>query len=218
MMKSCILYLSILGLLPFAACKNNPRQSAVDKDVSQADTVNAVKIDNYWITPKDSFRIISLENEKNTLRIVSCAEYVYSPFGEISDKSAFSNSLLKDFTITNKIETMENGTFQFQILKFKTSRLIYFFDDDPEASKHSDIFKGDINNPEVKFLYGIKIGMDKESFLAVFFKDFPAGLATKCNVIVFESCVQDITHTYTFEANKLKSVSFVTDSYWRVDY
>jgi amino acid transporter len=185
----------------------------------QIDTTKAVKIESFWATPKQSFDFAAMQDSTgNTLTFVTCAEYVYSPFGQVTNKSEIKTGLLKNFSVTDRVDTMDIGAIEFQILKHNTSRLIFFFDNDPEASKHSFIFKGDINDNDVMLLDGIKIGMSKANFVATFFDTFPDELIAKYNIIAFESCIDDIRHTYTFKDDKLKSINFKTHSYWTVNY
>jgi|WetSurMetagenome_2_1015567.scaffolds.fasta_scaffold438783_1 hypothetical protein len=183
------------------------------------DTLNSIRIGNNWFTPKKSFELNSLTDSKSdTLILVTCAEYVYSPFGKISNKSELSSSNLKNFHSIDRIEKMENGDFEFQKLSLNSSHIILFFDNDPESSKSSYVFKGEIFDSQVRFDNNLKIGMNKMDFINTFFDYFPANLLNDYNTIVFKSCVVDITHIYTFKNDKLESVKFVSDSYWIVDY
>ena len=207
------MFLSLL-----TACEN-PKQPIKSNSVEQADTTNSIKIDNFWATPKPSFELNSiLDSTFDTLKLVTCAEFVYSPFGQLNNKSDLPTSNLKNFEILNRLDKIDVTEIEFQILTLNSSRLILFFENDPEASKHSYIFKGEIKDSNVNFIDGIKIGMTKENFIKTFFDSFPNELMTKYNFIVFESCVEDITHTYSFKDNKLQSINFITDSYWTVNY
>ncbi|MBT9395563.1 hypothetical protein KLP40_20525 [Hymenobacter sp. NST-14] len=211
-----ILTLTFLALL--TACDNPKRQTEKDT-VTQFDTTNAIKIGDSWATPKPTFEFNSLlDSSADTLKLVTCAEFVYSPFGQLNNKSDLPTSNLKNFKILDRLDKMDIGEIEFQILTLNKSRLILFFDNDPEASKHSYIFKGEIKDSNVNFIEGIKIGMTKEDFIKTFFDNFPSELMTKYNFLVFESCVQDIKHTYSFKDNKLQSINFITDSYWTVNY
>lgn len=214
--------LTILTLIIFAlltACDNSKRPTKLENSPQQIDTTKAIKIDNYWVTPKPSFEFNSLQNSSgDTLSIVTCSEYVYSPFGIIKDKSEFKSSLLKNFSVTNRTDSMDAGKYEFNILKLNRNKLIFFFDNDPEASKHSDLFKGEIYDSEVQLINGVKIGMSKEEFYNVFFDNFSNDLMKKYKCFVLESCVQDIKHKYSFKDNKLQSINFITDSYWTVNY
>jgi hypothetical protein len=183
------------------------------------DTLKSIKIDKQWVTPKKTLELNSeLNSSGDTLCIVTCTEYVFSPFGLLKDKSDIKTSLLNNFTMTDRIDTMDIGPFEFQILKHNSSRLILFFDNDPEASKHSYIFKGEINDSDVNFLDNVKIGMSKTEFYNTFFYNFPAELQNKYKTVVFISGIEDIKHFYSFNQSKLISVNFITNSYWKVNY
>ncbi|SDE20438.1 hypothetical protein SAMN05216464_104334 [Mucilaginibacter pineti] len=183
------------------------------------DTSKAFKFNDNWVVPKSSLDFNSLgDSQGDTLKLAVCGDFVYSPFGTIKDSSAFSSSLLKNFSIVTRTEKMDNGTFNFQILNHGSSKLIFFFDTDPEASRHSDIFKGEIYDEDVQFVNGIRIGMSFPNFYKTLFDSFPDDLTNNYTVVQIISCVDDIIQTYDFDAGKLKSVKFITDSYWKVDY
>jgi hypothetical protein len=204
--------------LLFSAC-NQPASRQNNKKSIHIDTSKSFRIDTYWATPKKSFDFNSLEKSSDdTLALVTCAEYVYSPFGVINNKHALKNSLLKNLAIVSRTDTMDVGPEEFQILKLKSSKLIFFFDNDTEASKHSSISKGEINDSEVKFDKGIRVGMKIGKFYETFFDYFPEELKTKYQVIVLISCVDDIKHIYTFKNGILNSVIFQNDTYWKVNY
>lgn len=213
-----ILILLSLGFL--SACKNSVQPLHLQpSSTKQIDTTNAIKIGDHWTTPKPTFEFNSiLDDSGDTLKLVTCSDFVYFPFGEIKTKFDLQTSNLKNFKILDRVETINNEESEFQILTLNSSRLILYFDNDSEASKHSYIFKGEIRDINVYLNDGIMIGMTKEDFFSTFFKDFPKELNKKYNVIIFESCVQDITHTYTFNDNKLQSITFVTENNWNVNY
>ncbi|MDN3581798.1 hypothetical protein [Mucilaginibacter flavus] len=227
-MKAFNIATIVILFLTLSTCKNPASKPVAEKpkttDITATrkadiDTTSTFAIAGFRAALKKSFDFNTLNKAgQDTLDIVICGEYAYSPFGIIKDKSAFSSSLLKNFTVTNRTDSMDVGPFEFQILKYGSSKLIFFFDKDPEASKHSDIFKGEIYDADVSFLNGVKIGMSLGDFYAVFFDQFPTALKDKYHVILITSCVDDIIQTYTFRRDKLNSVIFKNDSYWKVDY
>jgi len=184
------------------------------------DTTNSFKVDNYWLTPKKSFDLNSLrKSSDDTLHLVTCCNYVYFPFGKLTDKSSITTSLLKNFTITSfKRDTFTNTNITPTFFEWSESvdlgladnKLKIFLDNDPEASKHSYIRGGQINDSKVTFSDNIKIGMSMEDFYKKFFDYFPTELNKTYNVVEFESCVADITHIYTFEKGQLNSVKFIS--------
>jgi hypothetical protein len=208
------LIFSLLSVL--AAC--NSSSQTENKYSKKIDTTNAIRIDNYWTVPKEKFDFAStIEGTGDTLTLLICGDYAYSPFGQLTDKSQIKSGLLKNFNFTDRVDTTLIGILEFQILNLKSSRLILFIDN-TATTRSSYVMKGDINDNIVNFDNGVKIGMAKENFMAVFFDNFPRELISKYNIIAFETCLKDLRHTYIFDDNKLKSVNFKSHAYWKVDY
>jgi hypothetical protein len=210
--------LSILTLLlSLTACSNWTGNKS--KTGNSIDTTISFKVGSYWLTPKKSFDFNSLgKTSGDTLHLVTCSNYVYFPFGKLTDKSSIKTSLLKDFTITGfKQDTFTNFNrtppfFEWSgsvDLAFANNKLNLFLDNDPEASMHGYIRGGQIVDCKVIFSDNIKVGMSKGDFYEKFFDYFPTELINKYNVVEFESCVTDVTHIYTFQKGQLSSVEFV---------
>lgn len=199
----------------------NNRQNNNSFAVNSVDKTKSFKLNSYWVTPKKTFKFNSLgKSSGDTLHLVTCSDYVYYPFGKLTDQSSISESLLREFTITNvKRDTFTNTNltppfFQWNEsidLTFADNKLNLFLDNDPEASIHGYIRGGQVVDSKVLFLEGIKIGININDFLNIFFDYFPAELQTKYNVVKFESCVTDITHIYIFKKGQLSSVIFISE-------
>lgn len=185
------------------------------------DTSTSFKIGNYWVTPKTSFDFNSLGNSSgDTLHLVTCSNYVYFPFGKLTDKSSIATSLLKDFTITSfKRDTFTNTDmippfFEWSEsvdIRLADNKLNLFLDNDPEATMHGYIQGGQIVDGKVVFSNNIKVGMRMKDFYAKFFDYFPIELVEKYKVVKLESCVMDVTHIYTFINGQLSAVNFRTE-------
>lgn len=208
-----VLFLAIV----FSACNSDSTHR--QKTSIPVDSTISFKIDNYWVTPKRSFEFNSVGNSsKDTLDLVTCSDYVYFPFGKLTDKSSLPTSLLKDFTITHFTrDTFTDTNISPSFLEWSESldlqlgdnKLKLFLDNDPEATTHGYIRGGQIVNNKVSFLNGIKIGMNTSDFYRVFFDDFPVDLNKKYTVVKLESCVEDVIHIYTFNSGQLFSVKFI---------
>jgi hypothetical protein len=211
-------FLIICFTILLVGCANSTNQGL--KIVVPNDTTKSFKIGDFWLTPKTSFDFNSVGKSKgDTLELVTCSDYVYFPFGKINSKKELKTSLLKDFSTVDRIDSLDNGVFEFQILKFNSSKLILFFDNDPEATISSYIIKGEINDKDVRFRNNLTIGISKKDFINEFFDLFPKELIDKYNVIVFESCVTGLNHVYTFEDKKLNSIRFdCVECSWKLDY
>jgi hypothetical protein len=205
----------LLGCNMYSSSKADTKAALI---TTKVDTTKSFKIDDYWATPKSSFKFNSLNKSGlDTLDLVVCADFVYSPFGKIKNKSEFGSSLLRNFGLQNKIQTITFGQAEVQILRHNASKLIFFFDD-TDTSIHSDILKGEIYVVDVEFVNNIRIGIETNDFYNTFFDYFPAELVDKYKVVVLESCVDGIKHIYTFKDGKLNSVKFISDYKFDVDY
>lgn len=215
-MKKLIIIIAFLSIIIGNTYASNTKIN----NINPIDTNKSFKIDNYWLTPDSAFDFNSLGDATgDTLDLVTCSDYVYSPFGEMTNKKQLKKSLLNNFDIKDRTDKLVNGVFEFQILKLNTSKLILFFDDDEEATRESYIYKGEIYDKEVKFLYNISIGMNKKDFILKFFETFPDELLGKFNVIRFQTCVYGTYHVYTFKENILNSVIFqCIGCTWNLDY
>ena len=214
-----LFYFTVGLLLSILLLTCNHHKTSLSKSQPKIDTSKSFKINDAWVTPKLWLKYDTLgKSTSDTLDLVICGKYVYSPFGEIKNKLGFKSSLLNNFNVTNKTETMDSGPYEFQILKYKSSKLIYFFDNDPEASVHSNILKGEIYDEDVHFSKGIHVGMSTKDFYNTLFSYCPDDLLNRLRVVVLESCVQDIKQVYTFKSGVLESVKFVNDTYWIVNY
>lgn len=204
-------------LVVLSACRTSNRTE--NKDSLEIDTTKAIKIGDYWAMPKKEFDFVSMiEGKGDTLTLLMCGDYPYFPFGQLTDKSRIKESLLKNFAVKARVDTIQGDPVEFQILKLKSSRLILFINDDPFGEKSSYIMKGDINDNDVSFVNGIQIGISKETFITTFFDKFSSELMSEYNIIAFETCVQDLRHTYVFDGDRLRYVNFKSHSYWKVNY
>lgn len=223
MMKTIYCFIFCWFALLLTACNTVKSDNKVGDSTLTAqnevkiDTSKSFKIGNYWATPKEFFDFNTLESYTgDTLKLVTCDKSTCYPFGKIENKQQFKTSLLSNFSVVSKVDTMDTGAEEFQTLKFKSSKLLYYFDNDPEASTHSYILKGEIYDPEVRFDKNIRIGMNQVAFYNTFFDYFPKQLSYKVVMLIF--CVDDIKHIYSFKNNRLQSVAFVNNTYWKVDY
>jgi hypothetical protein len=199
-------------------CSNSTNQRL--KIVVPSDTTKSFRIGDYWLTPKPSFDFNSVGIANgDTLDLVTCSDYVYFPFGKINNKNELKGSLLKNLNAISRTDSLDNGIFEFQILKTNSSKLILFFDNDPEATISSYIIKGEINEKNIRFVNNVTIGMSQNDFVIEFFDLFPNELIDKYNVIVLESCVSGLKHIYTFMDKRLNSIRFeCVECSWNLDY
>ncbi len=182
-------------------------------------TLNLSARDSLKVIPKESFEMNSIEVSSNdSLVICSCGDFVYYPFGRMDKALQLSSSVLNIFVIHPHLEEMDNGKFLFYTLKYKSSRLLLFFDNDTEACTSSYVLKGDIVDSSVVFSNNVRIGMSKAAFLLEFFKFFPKEKMNKYKTIIFETCVAGTRQIYSFKNNRLSRISIINLSHWRLHY
>ena len=164
-------------------------------------------IESLKIVPKKSFEYNTLVKSANdTLELVSCAKYVLYPFGSMKEESELKNSLLKSFKIISK-ETQDSMYYSYQ-LRLGNNKLTVSFDNDPDASAHSNILNGEIIDGSVSTVNEIKVGMSVDSFLRLHFESFPNEIENTYKVIIFDYCVNGIQHIYNFSNGKLKKIDY----------
>jgi hypothetical protein len=177
-------------------------------------------MDSLKVVPKESFQMHSVaKNSDDSLVIISCGDFVFYPFGKMSKASELSSSVLNIFKVQSHLEKMDNGKVLFHTLQYKSSRLLLFFDDDPEASTSSYVLKGDIIDSNVVFSNNIRIGMSKSAFLSEFFESYSPEILKDYNIIIFDTCVFGTRLTFYFINNCLSKVGIVTlGTFWKLNY
>lgn len=175
------------------------------------------EIEGFEIFPESDFEFNSLEKVNNdTLNLVICSSFVFYPFGGIESKNDLKSSLLNRFTCEEKI--IPEG-YYVEILKFKSSKLVLFFDSDIEGARSSYIIQGEIFDNEIILDKNIRIGMSKKDFFSTFFKAFPQNLEQRFNFIGLIACVDGTNHNYTFENDILTEIKFeCPDCTWKIEY
>ncbi len=165
--------------------------------------------DSLKVVPKKSFDMLQIDKDSvNLLHVVSCGDYVYYPFGFNEKDAAPVLRILKQFSDSIVNYPYADTVLEFHWLRYRSSQLLLFFDDDPEAQVSSYILKGKVLDESVPFTNSIQIGMTIESFLTRFFAPFPARWPTDLDTIVFESCVVGIKHIYSFSKHRLVQIEF----------
>jgi hypothetical protein len=217
----------MICLTGIISCTSKPRSAKKTdtlsgKTIVKSDTNQSVKIDGFWVEPKPVLKY-AFGNEvtitADTVDLPSCGDYTFSPFGKINDRSELPKSLLKNFSITNKTDTSNGDKTIVQSLKLDSSKLLLYFDHDPEAERGSYIIKGEIYDKKVLFTNNIRIGMRKDDFYNVFFTNYPQLLQNKYHVIAFETCIEGLKHIYSFKNDRLYSVKFeCIKCSWKIDY
>lgn len=190
--------------------------SCLGQNEMSTDTIN---IEGFKIIPLKAFDYNgNLVIKEDTLFLVTCCNFVFYPFGKLTNKHSLKKSIFKNWTIKKyKRESFKNTNlappvwefFEYVQVTFGKNRLSFFFDNDPEASTHGYISKGEIWDNKVELLQHIKVGMDINTFCSKFFVNYPPELYKRFRVISFISCISDITQHFTFKNEKLSNIKFI---------
>ena len=187
---------------------------------SSSGNVKSFKINGVSVTTKASFEFDTLGIvSPDTLRLTSCGEYVYSPFGKLYDKKDLKKSVLKDFQVADKKHWAAGEEFLLNELTLDSNKLILFFDKNPDEVPGSYVLKGEIFDNRIIFQDGIKIGMNTDDFYKTFFSLFPVELENRYRVVSISTCENSVIHYYNFKDGKLLKVMFDCDErYWKLEY
>jgi hypothetical protein len=165
--------------------------------------------DTLDIPPANGFEFEFVETRApDTVYVVSCDEFLFSPFGVMKSKRDLRRSTLRDLTFNSIRRSQSDGTFEYEYLHSHTSRLILFFDTDTEGERSSYIMQGEIRDSTIRLAKHVRLGMTKQEFVDSFFLAFPLNELYRARVFVFDTCLGDVRHFYVFEQNKLVRILF----------
>lgn len=189
----------LIGVLFIMACNNNSQK----KDIPKARTTKEI-----IVSIENKFKAEQVENikiNKDTLSFVSVGWFYYYPLGKF-DKI---EDVQKDYPIFSlKIEDIkeENETNRLYRMIFKQSFIKLFYQPDTELM---EIVSGKIQDKEIEFVDGIRVGVTKEKFLATLFNEKVD--LKEIQVFRIYSALDGINHTYSFDKNILKTIFLDTD-------
>lgn len=166
--------------------------------------------DSVWVSVRSPFEISETDfSDRDTLKIVTCADYVHYPFGKLSSGEELKQlSFIPKVILSQKDIVQDNGTFRYHFIVAKQSKIVMFFDWDDESSTTSYVCKGEILDKEITLSQGIRIGMNIKEFMDIFFiKYSPSILFYK--VVLFIPCVAGTEHRYIFDRGTLEKIVFI---------
>jgi hypothetical protein len=215
-MKKNDIFLVVTWVFLLGSCHSQNSQEK--RKETDTDSIRHVSIKNEKMVPNQEFELVSFDISKiDTIILVTCSEYVYSPFGILRNVDDLKSSLLKDVVIEKK---KRNEDIEFEILKKGSDKLVLFFDKDIESAKSSYIVKGEIHSRQISLINNVHVGINVHDFYRTFFDLFPAKYEKQYKVVILESCVVGLRHLYVFnDENKLSLIKFeCVDCNFEVDY
>jgi hypothetical protein len=157
---------------------------------------------------KKGLELIEIQLKKDTLELISTADFLYYPFGRFDSISDFiqQNDFLQKYHQEKTIESNDNINM-FKLI-YKDNFLVIFKSPD---SKRIEIIKARISDPNINLVNKLKAGINKEDFLNIFFNNVDGATIQNISVIKFISGLTGVWNNYYFENNKLSYYTFDTD-------
>jgi len=216
-MRSYFLNILFACSVIFFSCNSLKKTTKRNTNAKYDHSSKSFKINGLLVSAKNSTQFDTvIKSASDTLSIAVNSTYAYFPFGPIKANPKPDLGLLHTFSITNEILRTDIGDEDLLILNHGSSKVIYAYNSTYEGSD-ADLYKGEIYDADVHFINGIKIGMNIDDFYKVFFDHFPKDLKDRYAYFMLET-TYGLTHIYAFENNKLKSVKFTSETYWKLAY
>ena len=147
--KWLIFKLAVIFLVPLTSCNDTtkpvevtvPQENVKQPMIEPAmlfDSTDAYKVAGKWMKPKKDFEFNdSARISGDTLYLVTCADFVYYPFGEIKDKSKLKQSLLNGFKVDEKaVRTDDGNELVYQILRKENNKLLLFWNEESNSDAY----------------------------------------------------------------------------------
>lgn len=169
-------------------------------------TTSIITMDSIVNLTWEDCEIIETKLTNDTLLIVSTNNFLYYPFGKYHLFAEFQTS---HFNINNDKYKIDSVKKDFLIITVENKNNLLRFIESKDSDK-LEIVYADIKDNSFAFSNGMKIGMNKEECLSIFFETIPKGLE-HIHIIKLESGLTGIWHYYSFSKNKLENVTIKSD-------
>lgn len=144
-----------------------------------------------------------IEINKDTLKIISTAKFIYYPFGKLTEL----NALISKYPsyLMSKVYDQPDTTTLFKI----SNKNNYFkFVNSPETG-FFEVIHARILDPKIKFDNGIHVGMTTDSLYGLFFtKNVRLDAIKK---VKFTSALDGINHIYDISQGKIERIVIDSD-------
>lgn len=166
---------------------------------------------------KDSKELNHIFLKKDTLHIVAGCDLLYNPFGQFKSfvdfKKSYPNLLNYKIELFHSYNDSDNDMDTLYKIMVKDSYIKFinvdYTEDEDYSKNRMMLVSAKIDNPEIEFLTGIKVGITQKQFVEKFFnKNCFLG---KVRVIEMESVLTGMWHYYCFDNGLLKEINIKTD-------
>lgn len=191
----------------FFACGCSSQTSKKAKTIDQPLTDQVIQkiIDG----SNKKYEIASIEQSKDTLRMIIANRIIYYPFGRASKVSALA-SIDPHFKVTQEQSRNKFTRRPIKLFKlyYKESYLKFFIDSE---SGFLEMTSGNITNSEVTLPGSVRIGMPFADFIGEYLEKRASDRLQSTKVVELVSGLEGIWEYYNFEEGKLSSVRIKTD-------
>jgi hypothetical protein len=170
------------------------------------ETESSITTDTLMELIQEDSEIIEIKLTKDTLLMVSTNDILYYPYGEYT---LFEDFQLSYPTIKENNYKIDSVGGKIKIINLKSKNNLLKFIESEETNK-LELLSANINDIDLVFNNGIKIGMYQKDFLLIFFTQVPKELE-EVSIIELESGLTGIWHYYIFSENILKNITIKTD-------
>jgi len=182
---------------------NNNKHENIDSTSSKRSSIISFSIKNSF----PNQRIEQIDIVKDTLKILSANSFFYYPFGKYTTVESFlkSNPLWK--INQKKIVDSSINLSLFKLL-YHNSRLSIIRSADTKLVEMVDV---SITDQDIVLSNGIHVGMSKNNFFKLFFRNVNADDMKAISTVKVTSALDGIWNEYYFKSAILNSISFKTD-------
>lgn len=202
-----ILSMSIIAIFlnPLLSC-NMAQNNENTNTNTNIETESSITTDTLMELIQEDSEIIEIKLTKDTLLMVSTNDILYYPYGEYT---LFEDFQLSYPTIKENNYKIDSVGGKIKIINLKSKNNLLKFIESEETNK-LELLSANINDIDLVFNNGIKIGMYQKDFLLIFFTQVPKELE-EVSIIELESGLTGIWHYYIFSENILKNITIKTD-------
>lgn len=193
----------MLVALLFAGCNSQQMKHNTNK-YEHSDSSHIIP--NAPIINVDDYEII-----KDTLRIISTSKFLYYPFGIHNDTKEFikHHPFLHDFVEPITFASDDSGIItNLYCFNFKNSQISFLLD---SQTKNLELVSAKILDQEIVINSQINIGVSKNKFITGLNDKIAIEKIENVKVIELVSGLTGIWQYYTFNDDKLSSVTIITD-------
>jgi hypothetical protein len=207
----------ILGFLACSGCqvKGDKFASEVSSEGKQpmlsaraADTLKLYPFLRRQYRTDGDKELMEIRCQNDTLIIATTGWFFYYPFGKVNNEKTLKNAFhIYQFVdeIQHKGDNDSTKLYRFN----KDASFVKFVKSDDNT--RFEIVSAVINNPDMVFLNGVKVGMSKSEFYRTYFKRNIERELPDIKVVEIITALDGMWHYYTFSGGRLSQIKLSTD-------